>query len=91
MAVPGSLTEKLDLFAANGRISRFNEELFAEPGWLQVMAGQGISPAGYHPAANDPEEGELREFLSLIRQTVVKQVGGMPSHEAFIAQHCKAG
>ena len=91
LAVPGSLTEKLDLFAANGRISRFNEELFAEPGWLQVMAGQGISPAGSHPAANDPEEGELRAFLSLIRHTVVKQVGGMPSHEAFIAQHCKAG
>ena len=91
MAVPASLTEKLELFAANGRIARFNEELFAEPGWLQVMLGQGMMPAGYHPAADDPGDAELREFLSLIRQAVAKQVSAMPSHEAYIAQHCAAG
>ena len=88
MEVPDSLTEKLELFAANGRIARFNEELFAEPGWLQVMVGQGIAPAGYHPAANDPSERELREFLSLIRQAVARHVGAMQSHQSFIAQHC---
>jgi tryptophan halogenase len=91
MAVPDSLREKIELFRANGRITRFNEELFAEVGWLQVMVGQGICPQNYHPLADSPSNAELREFLSLIRQSVTKQVATMPSHEAFIAQHCAAG
>ncbi len=91
MAVPDTLTEKLELFRANGRISRFNEELFAEVGWLQVLVGQGVLPSGYHPLADAPSDGELREFLSLIRQSVTKHVTTMPSHESFIAQHCRAG
>jgi tryptophan halogenase len=87
MAVPDTLGEKIDLFRANGRIARFNEELFAEVGWLQVMVGQGVMPAGYHPLADAPSDAELREFLSLIRQTVTKHVGGMPSHKAFLQHH----
>jgi tryptophan halogenase len=90
MAVPDTLTEKIDLFCANGRIQRFNEELFAEVGWLQVMVGQGIMPAGYHPMADTPGEGEVRELLSVIRQTVQKHVSAMPSHADFIARHCAA-
>ena len=91
MAVPDSLAEKIDLFRANGRIHRFNEELFAEVGWLQVMVGQGITPAGYNPLADGPSDAELREFLALVRQTVAKHVGGMPGHEAFLKRHGWAG
>jgi tryptophan 7-halogenase len=90
MAVPDSLAAKLDLFRANGRIDRFNEELFAEAGWLQVMVGQGLVPAGYDPLADAPSEAELREFLSLVRQAVSKHVAGMPAHGSFLAQHCRA-
>jgi len=90
MAVPDSLTEKLALFRANGRIARFNEELFAEVGWLQVMIGQGVIPRGHHPLADAPSDAEVLEFLSLIRQTVTKHVSAMPDHAAFIAQHCAA-
>ncbi|MFM9726407.1 tryptophan 7-halogenase, partial [Streptomyces scabiei] len=46
MDVPETLRAKIDLFRANGRISRWNEELFAEVGWLQVLVGQGIVPQG---------------------------------------------
>ena len=90
MAVPDSLTEKLELFRANGRIVRAGEELFAEVGWLQVMIGQGVMPAGYHPLADAPSDAELRDFLSLIRQAVTRHVAGMESHEAFLAAHCRA-
>jgi len=90
MAIPDSLSEKLALFRANGRITRFNEELFAEVGWLQVMIGQGIKPEGYHPLANAPSDTELREFLSLLRQTVAKHVAGLMTHDAWLRQHCWA-
>lgn len=87
MAVPDTLREKIELFRANGRIARFNEELFAEVGWLQVLVGQGIVPDGYHPLADAQTEAELREFLSLTRRAVTKHVAAMPDHDAFIAQH----
>jgi tryptophan halogenase len=90
MAVPESLTEKLELFRASGRISRFNEELFAEVGWLQVMVGQGIIPQGYHPFADNHSAAEVAELLKLMRRSVANQVAAMPSHEAFIARHCQA-
>eukprot|EP01037_Dinobryon_pediforme_P018265 gene18265-18526_t len=90
MAVPDSLTEKLELFRANGRISRFNDELFAEPGWLQVLIGQGVIPAGYHPLADAQSPAEVTEMLALLRRSVAKHVADMPSHDAFIALHCKA-
>lgn len=91
MAVPDSLAEKMALFRANGRILRFNEELFAEVGWLQVMVGQGIMPDGYHPLADAPSESELREFLSLVRQTVAKHVAGLTPHRVWLERHCWAG
>ena len=91
MPVPESLTEKLALFRANGRITRFNEELFAEVGWLQVMVGQGILPQGYHPLADGQSPGEVRELLALLRQVITRQTGALPDHAAFIAANCPSG
>jgi len=90
MTVPPALAEKLALFRANGRIVRFNEELFTEPGWLQVMIGQGVMPRGYHPLADANPAGEVRELMQLLRTVIQRQVGAMPDHAAFIAQHCPA-
>ena len=87
MAIPDSLAAKIALYEANGRIGRFNEELFAEVGWLQVMAGQGLAPAGYHPLADQPSDAELAEFLGLLAGGVAKAVGAMPDHAAFLAAH----
>ena len=47
--LPDSLAHRLDLFRSAGRTVREGDELFTEVGWLQVMLGQNIAPAGYHP------------------------------------------
>ena len=88
--VPDSLAAKIALFEANGRLTRFNEELFAEVGWLQVMDGQGLKPEGYHPLADQPADTELREFCDLLAGAAARQVAAMPDHAAFIARHCPA-
>ncbi|RZI55755.1 MAG: tryptophan 7-halogenase, partial [Zymomonas sp.] len=51
MTIPDTLTQKIELFRETGRVFRKNEELFAENSWIQVMMGQGIMPASYHPVA----------------------------------------
>lgn len=90
MSIPDSLREKIDLFRANGRISRFNEELFTEVGWLQVMAGQGLVPTGYHPLADQANEGELLNFLKALRDDITRIVAAMPDHADYIRRYCQA-
>ncbi|RVT41906.1 tryptophan halogenase family protein [Sphingobium algorifonticola] len=90
MALPDSLAQKIALFRANGRIARFNEELFTETGWLQVLWGQGIRPRGWHPLADALSEADLAEFMMLAKAQASQQAAALPTHEAYIAAHCAA-
>ncbi|MFC4311498.1 tryptophan halogenase family protein [Steroidobacter flavus] len=88
MPIPEELQRKIDLFAAGGRIVRHNDELFTEVGWLQVLLGQGVRPAGYHPLAEQLSAGELAEFMNMIRSVIQHETGAMPLHADFVAGHC---
>lgn len=88
MPIPEELQRKLDLFAAGGRIVRHNDELFTEVGWLQVLLGQGVRPAGHHPLADQLSAGELAEFMNMIRSVIQHETGTMPAHADFVARHC---
>jgi tryptophan halogenase len=90
MELPDSLAHKIALFEANGRIARFNTELFDAPSWLQVMWGQGLRPRGYNPLADSLTRQELDKFLSLSRRHARQVASEMPPHEEFIAAHCAA-
>uniref|UniRef100_UPI0035CBB429 tryptophan halogenase family protein n=1 Tax=uncultured Sphingomonas sp. TaxID=158754 RepID=UPI0035CBB429 len=90
MDVPETLAAKIDLWRGNGHITREHEELFTEVGWLQVFAGQGVTPAGHHPLADAIPAADLAEFLGTIDQLNAREVAQMPSHADFIARHCAA-
>ena len=90
MALPESLSRRIDLFRANGRIFREHEELFTEVGWLQVMIGQGVAPQGYHPLADRPGGEQLEQFLALARSHAEHVAARMPRHEDYIARCCAA-
>jgi tryptophan 7-halogenase len=88
MPIPEALERKLQLFSANGRIVRHNDELFTEVGWLQVLLGQGVRPAGHHPLADQLTAGQLAEFMNMIKSVIDHEVAAMPSHAEFVARHC---
>ena len=90
MAIPDSLAHKLALFRANGRITREHEELFTELGWLQVLIGQGVLPAGYSPLADALPAADLARFLGDARAHAERVAAALPSHADFIARHCAA-
>jgi tryptophan halogenase len=90
IALPDSLAEKIDLFRASGRIFRRGAELFTEVGWLQVMTGQGITPADFHPLAAQVTPAQLGEFMDLNRRHAAQVADAMPDHAEFIARHCAA-
>lgn len=90
MDVPESLKRKMDLFRSNGRIFRQNDELFAEPSWVQVMIGQRWMPRGYHALVDAiPAEDAVRH-VETVRGVIANCVHAMPTHQEFIARHCAA-
>ena len=88
MAVPESLTRRIELFRGNGRVFREGNEMFAEPSWVQVMHGQRIHPRGYHPLVDLQPEEKIADFLAGVRGVIGKCVDVMPRHDDFIARNC---
>ena len=90
MVVPPALQARMDLFKADGRVFREGEELFTKPSWLQVMLGQRLRPAGYHPLTDLMSEAEIERHLAEVAKVTNACVEVMPSHARFIADHCAA-
>jgi tryptophan halogenase len=90
MGIPPTLRRKLDLFAGDGRIFRENSEMFSEASWLQVMTGQGLWPEGYHALADSYDAGRIAAHLEQVRGVIARCVDLMPTHEHYIAAHCRA-
>jgi tryptophan halogenase len=88
MAVPASLTHRMEMFASAGKVYKFAQELFGESSWIQVMMGQGLLPEQYHPIVDLMSDEELASFLEGIRQQVKKRVDNFPAHTDFIAHYC---
>ncbi len=90
MTVPESLVNKMNLYRARGRIVRFDNELFAEVGWLQVMEGQNLPTEGYAALVDLQSEEATAEYLESVRSVIAKCVDVMPDHAAYIASNCAA-
>lgn len=88
MAVPDSLTQKINLFRESGTLMREQNDLFLESSWLQVLLGQGIMPQDYHPIADQSSEKQLQDMLSQVRTIKQDPIAKMPSHDAFLKQFC---
>ncbi len=88
--IPDSLAQKIALFEANGRIMRFNQELFDQPSWLQVMWGQGIRPRGHHPFADRLSKRELDDLVEQTHRHAAGVAGQTMEHAAFIRENCAA-
>ncbi len=90
MAIPPSLQHRINLFRETGRVFRFQNELFAENSWIQVMLGQGITPQQHHQVADLMGDEELSGFLNSIRSTVDRTVAQLPPHQAYVKQYCES-
>ena len=91
MTVPPSLQHRMDLFKSHGRVFREGIELFAKVSWLQVMHGQRIRPASYHPLTDLLSEAEITAYLDEVAGVIAACTEVMPTHARFIAEHCAAG
>lgn len=89
MDIPDALRQRIQLFSDAGRIFKYENELFAEESWIQVMMGQGITPRAHHPVAGAMSDKELTQLLGALRRSTFELVEKLPSHQAFIDHYCK--
>ncbi|HEY0621818.1 tryptophan halogenase family protein [Sphingomonas sp.] len=90
MALPESLNFRLDMFRSSGRIIREADELFDVPGWIQVLAGQGIVPDRWHPLADELGADQLDQFLATVADAYARDAARMPGHADYLARFCGA-
>lgn len=90
MDVPDTLQRKMDLWMANGRIFREDEELFAEESWIQVFLGQGMVPRAWDPQVDLKSDVQIAQYLGNIAAVIGKCIKVMPSHAEFVAKTCPA-
>ena len=90
MPIPDTLQYKIDHFTAHGMLVAEGPELFANPSWIAVYLGQGITPLQAPALAAMRPGVPVAERFAQIRQAMAEAVATMPSHGEFIARHCAA-
>lgn len=90
MAIPHRLQEKLALFKETGAIFNDANDIFRDSSWLQVMLGQGLQPADYHPAARAYSKEQLLEIMQNISTAKQQPLQKLTSHDEFLALYAKS-
>jgi tryptophan 7-halogenase len=90
MSIPDALRAKIALFRESGRFYRDADEMFALTSWVQVLIGQRVIPAGYHPLVDAVADTDLARLAESVREVIASCVAAMPTHEQFIERYCKA-
>jgi tryptophan 7-halogenase len=85
MAIPDTLAHKIELFQSRAKIARYDEQLFAEPSWLAVFLGQGITPRDHDRLADVAPYADVVSLVRKVGQTNANIVARLPTHDAFIA------
>ncbi|MDE2563771.1 MAG: tryptophan 7-halogenase [Sphingomonadales bacterium] len=87
MDVPDTLAMKIEHFRKYGRLIAREMDLFGPPSWLAVHIGQLNFPERTDPVA-DYRGIDGREWLAKLRAAMTGEARRLPTHEAFVAQHC---
>jgi tryptophan halogenase len=90
MAVPDSLSHKLELWRKKGRLFREGRELFGAASWVAVLLGQGLIPQDVEPAADALDPNMISDALDKMRLSYQRMAEHMPVHADFIANACAA-
>ena len=90
LPVPDTLQHQVELFRASGRVAIFDPDGFAEPSFISIMFGLGVTPQAWSPFIDRIDEAALRAHFARLRHAIAGTVGAMPDHADYIASHCQA-
>jgi tryptophan halogenase len=90
MSIPDTLQFKIDHFRNFGRLIARDMDLFGPTSWTAVHLGQQNFPERLDPLI-DFRGTDGRLWLGKLFAAMAAEARRMPTHQAYIDQHCKAG
>ena len=90
MDVPETLTQRIELYKAGGRIFGTENDLFTQTSWRQVLVGQNCPVEGYPALADYLSDQQLNEFLNNLKVLFKNTANKLPNHRDFLNKHAKA-
>ena len=90
-ALPDTLMEQIELFAARGQVSVRDQGSFAEASWVSIYLGNRRIPRRHDPIADLIDDGALRTALDKRRHLIDEAARSMPHHTDFLATIAAAG
>jgi tryptophan halogenase len=89
MEVPDTVTWKIEHFRRYGRLLARDSDLFGPASWLAVHIGQGNMPQATDPLLYHRDD-DRADYLRKLEGALATAAEGMPTHQQWIDQHCKA-
>lgn len=86
MEIPERLQQKIAAFAASGAVFNEQQDIFRDASWIEVMLGQGITPADYHPSADALPDASFRDMMTKVLRAKREPLSQMTPHDQFLAQ-----
>jgi tryptophan halogenase len=83
MRLPASLSERIELYRATGRIRHKTSDLFTDLSWYYVLEGMGVTPTAYDPLMDIINPGQLKQILANISREVSAAAMVAPSHDSY--------
>ncbi len=88
MAIPDSLTQKLDMFERRGYTESFKYGLFSAPSWLAVLYGQGLSQKGVDPFISSISKNNIEPIFGDVEQKIQQAISTAYNHKEFLSNYC---
>ncbi|RST31381.1 tryptophan 7-halogenase [Sphingomonas ginkgonis] len=88
--LPAGLRHRVAMFADAGMLPEVLDGLFSAVSWQSVLDGMGVLPRRPHPSVANAEPAALARDLRGLEQAIGRTVQQLPTHQAFLDQHCRA-
>ena len=89
MPIPETLQRKIEHFRRYGHILPSEMDIFGPASWLAVHIGQMNWPLRNDPLL-DYRNVSGAQYLEQLRRTMAAAAAGMPTHQDYIARHCRS-
>jgi flavin-dependent dehydrogenase len=90
MEIPDALRHQIELFRETGRVTVLDPDGFAEPSFVAMMMGLGVTPKRYDPTVDHLDLRQLHGHFAGVRDAIAQAAGRMPSHSEYITRHVAA-
>ena len=89
MAIPPTLSSKLQLFKRHGHLRIDDKELFKQDSWLAVLLGQHIWPERAAPVTALKTELDIARSLDAMQRHLADTAATLTGHEQYLMKHCR--